>query len=108
MGTASLWLLGFVVSFVISTLCLFVVVKVFGSSGADFKTVAVAAAIMTIVGNLLILIPAIGWIAALVVNIIIVKGVMECSTLMAILAVILWGGLQMLFVIGLAGSLGAT
>ena len=87
-------LLAFVICFVISVLCLFVVVKVLGSSNADFKTVAAAAALMTVVGTVLIFIPIIGWIAAFIINIIIVKSIMECSTLMAFLAVILWGVLS--------------
>ncbi len=99
--------LAFVIVFVISVVCLFLVVKVFGSSEADFKTVVAAAAIMTVVGIVLAFIPVIGWIASLIINIVIVKNVMECSTLMAFLAIILWGGLTRLVITGLGLSVGA-
>jgi len=65
--------LALVVVFVISVLCLFLIVQVFGSSQADFKTVAAAAAIITVVGIVLSFIPVIGGIAALIINVIIVK-----------------------------------
>jgi hypothetical protein len=106
METVLLWIGSFVVSFVLSVVCLYVVVKVFGSSNADFKTVAAAAAIMTVVGIVLSLIPVVGWIAALIVNIIIVKSIMECSTLMAFLAVILWGLLESFVVTSFGFGLG--
>ena len=96
-----------VVVFVISILCLFLVVQIFGSSQADFKTVAAAAAIMTVVSIVLAFIPFIGWIASLIVNIVIVKNVMECSTFMAFLAIILWGGLTRLVITGMGLSVGA-
>lgn len=88
--------LGFLVSFIISIFTLFLIVKVFGSSDVDLRTVAVAAGIITVTGFVLCFIPVVGPIVALIINIYIVMSIMECSGLMAFLAIIMWGALQAL------------
>ena len=72
-------LLALLLGFLISVITLYAVVRLFGDSSADLRTVALAAVIISAVGFGLDFIPVIGWIVALIVQITVLTKLMDCS-----------------------------